>query len=185
MEINTKNAYLEINLGPMFSGKTSKLIDIYKKYSYCNIPVVSINHESDNRYSDNMLSSHDRVMIPCVKAKSLFEIDVNILNQFDVFLVNEGQFFNDLIPFVEKLLSFGKKVYVFGLDGDFERKRFGTILDLIPLSDNVYKLHSLCGICKTGRRGIFSKRITNETSQVLIGSDNYIPCCRECYENCN
>ena len=36
MEIDTKNAYLEINLGPMFSGKTSKLIDIYKKYSYCN-----------------------------------------------------------------------------------------------------------------------------------------------------
>lgn len=182
MEINSKNAYLEINLGPMFSGKTSKLIDIYKKYLYCNIPVVSINHECDNRYSETMLSSHDKIMVPCVKVKDLEEIDAFTFNKYEVFLINEGQFFSDLISFVEKLLSFGKKVYVFGLDGDFERKRFGEILDLIPLCDNVYKLHSLCGICKTGKRGIFSKRVTEEKSQVLVGSNNYIPACRECYE---
>ena len=184
MEVNN-SAYLEINVGPMFSGKTSKLIEIYKKYSYCNIKVLPINHSSDNRYSDNMLSSHDRNMIPCVKTSLLFDIDEAVLNSSQVILINEGQFFPDLYDFVTAMLQNKKKIYIFGLDGDFERKRFGTILDLIPLCDNVYKLHSLCGLCKTGKRGIFSKRITNETSQVVIGSDNYIPCCRECYENCD
>ena len=66
MEVNN-SAYLEINVGPMFSGKTSKLIEIYKKYSYRNIKVLPVNHISDNRYSDTMLSSHDKNMIPCVK----------------------------------------------------------------------------------------------------------------------
>lgn len=182
MEVNN-SAYLEINIGPMFSGKTSKLIEIYKKYSYCNIKVLPVNHISDNRYSDTMLSSHDKNMIPCVRTKLLFDIDDAVLNSSQVILINEGQFFSDLYDFVNLMLQYKKKIYIFGLDGDFERKRFGTILDLIPLCDNVYKLHSLCGLCKKGKIGIFSKRVTTEKLQVLIGSDNYIPCCRDCYES--
>jgi hypothetical protein len=29
---------------------------------------------------------------------------------------------------------------------------------------------------------IFSKRITNEKEQTVVGSTNYIPVCRSCYE---
>ena len=68
-----------------------------------------------------------------------------------------------------------------GLDGDFERKKFGQILDLIPLCDKVTKLTSLCSICKNGTVGIFSKRITSQTEQTVVGSDNYIPVCRSSY----
>ena len=82
----------------------------------------------------------------------------------------------------EYTLSSGKKIYVGGLDGDFERKKFGQILDLIPLCDKVTKLTSLCSLCKNGIYGIFSKRITNEKEQTVVGSNNYIPVCRDCYE---
>jgi len=37
-------------------------------------------------------------------------------------------------------------------------------------------------MCKDGTPGIFSKRISGEKQQVLVGSDNYIPVCRNCYE---
>ena len=84
--------------------------------------------------------------------------------------------------FVKTLLSKGKQIYVCGLDGDFERKKFGQILDLIPLCDKVNKLTSLCSICKNGTLGIFSKRISSEKEQTVVGSDNYIPVCRKCYE---
>ena len=30
-------------------------------------------------------------------------------------------------------------------------------------------------------KAIFTHRITKETAQVVIGSDNYIPVCRKCY----
>ena len=78
-----------------------------------------------------------------------------------------------------------KKIYICGLDGDFERKKFGTILDLIPLCDKVTKLTSLCSICKNGTPGIFSMRLTHETDQTVVGSENYIPVCRKCYSNKN
>ena len=47
--------YLELILGPMFSGKTSTLKKIYDQCMYCNIPVIVINYEADNRYGDASL----------------------------------------------------------------------------------------------------------------------------------
>ena len=31
--------YLKVILGPMFTGKTTELIRIYRRYSACNVPV--------------------------------------------------------------------------------------------------------------------------------------------------
>jgi thymidine kinase len=59
-------SYLEIFLGPMFSGKTTKLIDLYKKYSYCNIKVCVINHSLDTRYDKIQMSTHDGILVPCI-----------------------------------------------------------------------------------------------------------------------
>lgn len=192
-------AYLEIILGAMFACKTSMLVDIYKKCNFCNISVAVINHSIDNRYDDELMSTHDKVKIPCIKAERLMDVYIEHLNMesneeiprikdkykvgiSEVILINEGQFFPDLEEFVRLMLARGKKIYVCGLDGDFERKKFGQILDLIPLCDKVTKLTSLCSICKDGTPGIFSKRITNEKEQTVVGSTNYIPVCRSCYE---
>ena len=175
--------YLELIIGPMFSGKTSKLIEIYKQCVFCNIPICVINHAIDTRYDDKMMSSHDKIMVPCFQAAELNEIwSKKELKSNDVFLINEGQFFPDLYDVVLDMLKHNKTVYICGLDGDFERKKFGQILDLIPYSDSVTKLTSLCSLCKNGSSGIFSMRLTGEKQQTLIGSDNYIPVCRKCYE---
>jgi thymidine kinase len=183
-----KLSYLEIILGPMFSGKTSRLVEIYKQCQFCDIPVLVINHCFDNRYDDTLLSTHDKIMIPCIRVTNLYDLNTRYfeeLNKAQIILINEGQFFNDLYIWVETILQTNKKIYICGLDGDFERKKFGKILDLIPLCDKVTKLSSLCSICKDGTHGIFSMRITNEIEQTVIGSDNYIPVCRDCYENNN
>ena len=194
---NQSVSYLELFIGPMFSGKTSKLVEIYKQCIFCNIPVAVINHSIDQRYDDTLLSTHDKVMIPCIQTNKLKDVwyygtsetDI-VLNRLDdsvklvaadVIIINEGQFFEDLLPAINHMLQHNKKIYVGGLDGDFERKKFGQILDLIPLCDKVTKMTSLCGICKNGTSGIFSKRISLEKEQTVVGSDNYIPVCRSCY----
>jgi thymidine kinase len=198
---NNIKGYLELILGPMFSGKSSRLVEIYKQCKFCNISVTVVNHTIDNRYDDELLSTHDKVKIPCMKTERLLDLwcesidleeDIGIIPRIndkvkirtsEVILINEGQFFPDLEEFVRLLLNDGKKIYICGLDGDFERKKFGTILDLIPLCDKVTKLTSLCSLCKNGTPGIFSMRLTNETDQTVVGSDNYIPVCRKCYSS--
>ena len=225
------SGYLELIIGPMFSGKTSKLLEIYKQCEFCGIRVVIVNHAIDTRYDslfqnqplekvepnqetiplpnfaphggiapvnpnfdstfpkhgflkvDTMLSSHDKVTAPCIRTATLDEArKTNIFQDAEVILINEGQFFDDLYEFVVDMLQEKKKIYICGLDGDFERKPIGTILSLIPLCDNVTKLTSLCSICRNGTLGIFSMRLTEEKSQILVGVDNYVPVCRMCYE---
>jgi thymidine kinase len=184
-----QSAYLELIIGPMFSGKTSKLIELYKQFTFCNIPVMTINHSSDIRYNLTKMSTHDKRMIECYQTQSLENIwsDVghpmyNAYINSQVILINEGQFFPDLFDGVLLMLLDKKKIYICGLDGDFQRKKFGQILDLIPLCDKVTKLLSICSLCRDGTPGIFSKRLSNETTQTVVGSDNYAPVCRECYK---
>jgi thymidine kinase len=175
-------SYLELFIGPMYSGKTSALIQLYKKYIFCNIPILVINHNLDNRYDDTLLSSHDKLMIPCVKTKNIKELlETNEYKCCNVVLINEAQFYTDLLESVFIMLSEEKRIYISGLDGDFERKKFGQVLDLIPLCDKVTKMTALCGNCKNGEPAIFSMRLSDEKNQLLIGSDNYLPVCRKCF----
>ena len=177
--------YLEIILGPMWSGKTSALLKIHRQYSFCKSRVCVINYKADSRYSETMMSTHDKEMIPCIMGFSMEEImkiHEDEIESSEVILINEGQFFNDIVPFTTKMVEEkGKKVYICGLDGDFQRNKIGNLLELIPMCDKMTKLHSLCSICKNGTLAPFTFRSTCDTEQVLIGNDMYMPLCRSCY----
>ncbi len=175
--------YLKIILGPMFSGKTTYLIDKYNELLKINKHAIVINHTLDNRYSDNEVVTHDGIKIPCLniqKLKDLYNDHEDILSDENKYiLINEAQFFDDIVEMVILLVEkYNKYVYISGLDGDFKRKKFGNILDLIPISDEVIKLKA---ICKCGNTASFSRRISNEQEQISIGNDNYEPVCRKCY----
>ena len=180
------SGYLELAIGPMFSGKTTWLTNLHKQCTYCNMRVVVVNFAGDTRYAaaqDALLSTHDRTMIPCVMCATIEELETqhaDVVAAADVLLINEGQFFPDILRILQ-FVDAGKRVYICGLDGDFEKKRIGALLDLIPHCDKVRKLTSLCSLCRNGKEAIFSFRTTAETDQIVIGSDNYIPLCRACY----
>jgi len=177
------NGYLEIILGPMYSGKTSKLLELYKQFTFCGIDTLVINYGEDNRYSDGLeLVSHDQLKIPCIKALTLEEIGPLSSR---VILINEGQFFPDCVQWIKRAVEEDHKiVYVCGLDGDYKRQPFGNWLDLIPFCDKVTKLHSFCSHCRQ-KRAIFSHRLSKDTEQKVIGSDIYIPLCRSCFATLN
>ena len=72
------------------------------------------------------------------------------------------------------------------LIGDFTGKKFGQTIELIPICDEIKRLHAYCGICaknKKCRIAIYSKKtnLSNQTIEIG-GSDKYIPVCREHYQ---
>jgi len=189
---SSHSGYLELILGPMWSGKTSMLLTYYRQFCFCKLKVCVINFKADDRYSETMLSTHDKQMIPCIMGFSMEEImknpeNANNINECDVILINEGQFFHDIVQFTTRMVEeLHKKVYICGLDGDFRREKIGKLLDLIPISDKVTKLRALCGKCKDGTPAPFSFRNSSSTEQVLIGADDiYVPLCRKCYQTEN
>jgi thymidine kinase len=141
-----------------------------------------ITHESDVRYGQGLVATHDGRNAPCVHAKDLD--DVNIA-PYTVVIVDEAQFFKNLIPFVEWAVdTHGKHVYLVGLDGDSSRRKFGEILECIPLADRVHRLTAFCQRCRDGTLGLFSHRRGYHDHQVLVGGSNqYETLCRNCYLN--
>lgn len=187
MNMNNQG-YLELIIGPMFSGKTTHLLSLHKQYELSNMNTCVINYSEDKRYHHSMLSTHDKNMIQCNNTLSLREfLTDDIIHSNKVFLINEGQFFDDIYECtVELVEKHNKYVHIAGLDGDFKRNVFGSLLRLVPLCDKITKKTAICSSCANGTKALFSHRLTNEQSIKVIGSSNYAPLCRKCYvENYN
>ncbi|XP_017532856.1 thymidine kinase, cytosolic isoform X1 [Manis javanica] len=94
--------------------------------------------------------------------------------------IDEGQFFPDIVEFSETMANAGKTVIVAALDGTFQRKAFGTILNLVPLAESVVKLTAVCMECF--REAAYTKRLgTEKEVEVIGGADKYHSVCRLCY----
>lgn len=178
--------YLEIIMGPMFSGKTSRLIDIYHTYQENGFSVCTINYLHDTRYG-NKLTTHDQRSIDCIHLENIWKLSLETIQKHQVFLINEAQFFNadELYEIVIKLVEhYHKYVFICGLDGTFKRETFRGmgLFRLIPMADVAYKLTAKCMVCGDCNAP-FTKRLVNNSDEVLIGTDEYQAVCRKCYKN--
>lgn len=173
--------FLKIILGPMFSGKSTELIRVYNKYLAIHKKILLINSNLDTRYKKDNIVSHNGQNIPAKCIKSL--MDMTITEEYkesEIILIDEGQFFNDVKQFVITALNDNKNIYLSGLDGDYQQKPFMEVLEIIPLANEVIKLHAFCKICGDGTNASFTKRISNSNSRILVGCHNdYISVCRK------
>jgi len=184
--MNDKDGYLKIIIGPMFSGKTSQLLKLYKESKMSYKESLLINHMADDRYHANndAVVSHDQISMDCISLSNLYDLNSNLYKNSTHIFINEAQFFLDLYDWVIKAINKDKKYIVLcGLDGDYLRCPFGKILDLIPHCDEVHKLKAICLNCKIGKVAPFTRRLSGEEVQCVIGTENYTPLCRKCYNS--
>lgn len=176
--------YLGLFLGPMFAGKTSALIQIHRRLSRGRKGVIVLNYAGDTRYSTTNLCTHNGDQVPCYMVDTLSEFVDKFKDLFDEtqnILVNEGQFFDDIMLVKDWVDKYGKRVYVCGLDGDSERNKFGEWLNLIPYCDKVTKLLSICETCGEDAPFTYRNPVESNGEQVMIGVKEYQPACRKCY----
>ncbi len=192
---------LTIIFGPMFSGKTTKLVQELTRF----IDVTSeshktkcllINHTFDDRNLEIGISSHGSSfkgvsdLIEIQRVSDLKQVDASI---YDVIGIDETQFFNDLSQIIEWVNN-GKVIIASGLITDAFMKPFGELYKMIPIADNVIQCHSICSECIKNHTRIitpdalsamkapFTFRMNASYNQIDIGaSDKYIPVCRYHY----
>lgn len=182
-------AQLHLIIGPMFSGKTTKLLSELVLMSDIRRKCLYINYSQDNRtdcHRDQVITTHHSHFSSL--PETITTIKVNCLSEvnpepYDVIGVDEGQFYPDLHRVTEWVYA-GKLVIVSALDGDYQRCPFTEVLNLIPEADTVRKCRAYCLNCLD--RGCytpapFTKRIVDSDQRILIGGrDSYIPVCRQC-----
>ena len=89
--------------GPMFSGKTTKLLELYNnnKSIYGQEKCVALNYKLDTRYGENQIITHDGKKIDCISVIDIDDFINNektrsiILNAQFIF-INEAQFFENI-----------------------------------------------------------------------------------------
>lgn len=176
---------IHVIVGPMFAGKTTALLRRVQAEAGSGRTVVLIKSDKDNRYGLDSVVTHDGTKMACWALSELSsfhdKLGMEAYDKVDVIGIDEAQFFDDLYDFCCKAADRdGKIVVVAGLDGDYKRKKFGSVLDVVPLADSVTKLTARCELC--GRRAFFTLRKTQETKTELIGgADVYMPVCRHHY----
>ncbi|KAL4554939.1 hypothetical protein LXL04_037548 [Taraxacum kok-saghyz] len=103
-----------------------------------------------------------------LSAKNLMAMDrALILGDAIEYLKELLQKINDLNYELESAPSSSSLTPTAGLDGDYLRRNFGPVLDIVPLADAITKLTARCEIC--GKKAHFTFRKTKETKTELIG----------------
>lgn len=198
MEHPSTSGYLSMIIGPMFSSKTSRLIQELSTLADLGFSTLYINHSSDNRlieFSDVNITTHSGQFkgisdkIKCLKLNKLSEL--TNYKHYEIIGIDECQFFDDLNEVVHQLVDIDNKyVIITGLDGDINRKSFGNVLSLIPFADSVIKTNAYCKSCRSVKgklvKAPFTKLLINDSKSneqyVKVGSsDLYLPVCRNCY----
>lgn len=178
---------LEIIVGPMFSGKTTKLIEKYKELNK-QYKCLVINNYLDTRYGNTQVVNHDGLAIDCFYLENLSELlsdkYINYFNESEYIFINEAQFFSNLKNHVLNIINkYKKNIILCGLDLDYKKDNFGEILDLKDYASKFIKLSGKCSICNN--KSIYTHRLVDNNKQILIGNTNYIPTCEKCWNKLN
>lgn len=171
------SGYLELIIGCMWSGKSTRLIEIYNKLIKQGENPIIINHTMI-KTDKSTLITHDNKEVKCIFMDQLY--NRFIPEDIKYILINEGQFFSDLYSWVKTMVNtYNKHIYIAGLNGDFEKKGFSNILSLVPECDSIIKLNAKCSICN--KDAIFTHRTEESKEQIIVNPKIYVPLCRICY----
>ncbi|NXH15468.1 KITH protein, partial [Bucco capensis] len=171
---------IQVIFGPMFSGKSTELVRRVRRFQLAQYQCLLVKYSKDTRYSTTGVCTHDRQStMEALPASVLQDVYQEALGSA-VIGIDEGQFFPDIVEFCEMMANAGKTVIVAALDGTFQRKAFGNILNLVPLAESVVKLNAVCMECY--REASYTKRLGAEREvEVIGGADKYHSVCRACY----
>ncbi|HUD19024.1 MAG TPA: thymidine kinase [Patescibacteria group bacterium] len=178
---------LTVVAGPMFSGKTSKLVAMVEVFTRMGHKVLTVKPKLDNRYGGKKeIHSHDNKRTPAIvvdgeSPESI--IDKIVATGADKVIFDEVQFFDKrkVMKVIEVLRNQGIHVIAAGLLYDYQRKPFGSTPDLMGLADERLELFAICQKC--GSLARHTERVSGGKGQIVVGAAGmYIASCEKCHK---
>ena len=186
-----RGGFLEVIVGPMFSGKSEELIRRTTRAFIAKQHVQVFKPALDTRYDDLhkgvAVASHNGRTLDALAVSGVKELREGLEPGVQVVAIDEGQFLtHDLVAFAADLAESGVRVIIAGLDLDFRGEPFGPIPELLARAESVSKLTAVCVRC--GAAATRTQRLIGghpahfDDPVILVGAaESYEPRCRECH----
>lgn len=187
---------LRVILGPMFSGKTTELLRVLRKYAIAGYRVVLVKPSIDVRYSSSRVVSHDGLEMDALVVEPSFaglSKVLGLLLEHDVIGIDEYQFFEYSGDLIDSLLDLSSErlVIVAALNLDFRGKPWEVVKELLPYAEGIKVLRAVCTYVdrygkKCGRPATRTQRLLDgkpapyDSPRVLLGGkESYEARCRK------
>lgn len=173
------NPTLTVYCGPMFSGKTTRLLSDLERFKLQRKRCAAFKPLQDSRCGINDIVSHSgwRHAATTVEAGAcLIDALTRLEDMPDVVAVDEAFMIPGIAGVVAWLYSSGITVVVSTLDLSYACKPFREVEQLMPLATRVEKCAAVCAVC--GRDAFYThkKQVSGEEIEVG-GSELYEPRC--------
>lgn len=178
--------WLEVVVGPMFSGKSEELIRRVTRALIAKQAVQVFKPAIDDRYDAIAVASHAGRTLEAEAVDGTDDLRARLRKGTEVVAIDEAQFFGaDLVDLVQDLADDGARIIVAGLDLDFRGEPFGPVPTLLAKAEAVEKLTA---ICRCGRAATRTQRLIGghpahyDDPVILVGAtESYEPRCRSCH----
>ena len=181
------HGYIEVVIGPMYSGKSEELIRRLKRANIAKQNVIVFKPGIDDRYSKDDVVSHSGYAINAVAIQKSSQIYDYIQNDTQVVGIDEVQFFDDeIVDIAIDLANKGIRVIAAGLDMDFKGEPFGPTPRLLAVAEFVDKIQAICSVCgqpaTRSQRLIDGKPAKYDEPIIQVGAvESYEARCRKCH----
>jgi thymidine kinase len=174
--------WIEVVVGPMFSGKSEELIRRLRRAEIARQRVQIFKPVIDQRYAANGIVSHSGLGIASDNVATAVEILERVQARTEVIGIDEAQFLGDeLLDVCTKLADSGKRVIVAGLDTDYLGRPFEPIPRLLAMAEEIIKLLAICVRC--GNPAVNTQRLVASEDLIVVGAAGmYEARCRRCFE---
>ena len=185
-------AKLLFKYAAMNSGKTMDLLRTAYNYEENNGKVLILKPKVDSKGEDKIVSRlgvERKVDFLVYYDDNLFDLLKGKLNNIDVILVDEAQFFSkkqiEDLSIISKVMNID--VICYGLRINFKGKMFEGSKKLFEVADVIDELVTLCKCRNVARfvgRKINGVYDLNGPEIIIDGSNpdvEYVPLCKECY----
>jgi len=174
--------WIEVIVGPMFSGKSEELIRRLRRAEIARQRVQIFKPIIDQRYAKNGIVSHSGLEIPSQLVSTATDIIDKVEARTEVVGIDEAQFLGDeLVDVCTRLADLGKRMIVAGLDTDFLGRPFEPMPRLLAVAEEITKLLAICVRC--GNPAVHTQRLVASDELIVVGAGGmYEARCRRCFE---
>ncbi len=184
----SNHGWIEVIVGPMYSGKSEELIRRLKRAEIARQKIQVFKPGIDDRYSIDEVVSHngEKLRGECIQSSQ--EIFKLLKEDTEVVGIDEVQFIDDgVVDVARQLANKGLRVIAAGLDMDFRGEPFGPTPNLMAIAEFVDKLTAVCVICGSPanrtQRLINGKPANYQDPIILVGAtESYEARCRRHHE---